>query len=378
MHRRTSIVGWTSVLLALLLAGCSALPDFRQSPRFHNPFPQLTRIAILPFNNLTEEPTLNQDEVAGAYQTELQAIPGFEVLPLGVTKNGWLAFRRERNIGVDSNLDGEVFQDFARYLGVDAVVVGAVTDYTPYYPPRMGMTTHWYAANTGFHPIPVGYGLPWGTKAEKDIPDWVKLESEMEVARQQLATQSPAPSSADDPSPTPPRSARRDDEGRLASQKNLSDADGDRPRRDPVTAADHPVITADHQVAIDEGSIVAEDLLATNDPTAQGLPIAWPDPSGLVPPAPQPVRPPLVPQSEPVLSHTRLYHGHDSTFTERLAAYYDIRDDARFGGWQAYLQRSDDFIRFVCHLHITEMLESRGGRDPSDLILRWPIGRYDY
>jgi hypothetical protein len=83
------------------------------------------------------------------------------------------------------------------------------------------------------------------------------------------------------------------------------------------------------------------------------------------------------PQAEPVLSQTRLYHGHDTNFTERLASYFAIRDDARFGGWQAYLQRSDDFIRFCCHLHITEMLEARGGRDETDLILRWPIGRYE-
>ena len=61
------------------------------------------------------------------------------------------------------------------------------------------------------------------------------------------------------------------------------------------------------------------------------------------------------------MTHTRIYHGNDSEFTEALASYYHFRDDARFGGWQNYLQRSDDFIRFCCHMHIAEMLSARGG-----------------
>ena len=58
----------------------------------------------------------------------------------------------------------------ANILGVDAVVIGSVTDYTPYYPPRCGMRVEWYAANPGFHEIPPGYGLPWGTPEEEYIP----------------------------------------------------------------------------------------------------------------------------------------------------------------------------------------------------------------
>ena len=77
------------------------------------------------------------------------------------------------------------------------------------------------------------------------------------------------------------------------------------------------------------------------------------------------------------MTHTRLFHGHDSEFTEQLANYYYFRDDARFGDWQGYLQRSDDFIRFCCHLHITEMLTARGGAGESRVVWRWPIRRYE-
>ena len=61
--------------------------------------------------------------------------------------------------------------------------------------------------------------------------------------------------------------------------------------------------------------------------------------------------------------------------TEALASYYYFRDDARFGGWQAYLQRSNDFVRFCCHMHISEMLSARGGAGETRVVWRWPTIR---
>ena len=71
------------------------------------------------------------------------------------------------------------------------------------------------------------------------------------------------------------------------------------------------------------------------------------------------------------MTHTRIYSGSDSEFTEALASYYHFRDDARFGGWQNYLQRSDDFIRFCCHMHISEMLSARGGAGETRVVWQW-------
>jgi hypothetical protein len=88
-----------------------------------------------------------------------------------------------------------------------------------------------------------------------------------------------------------------------------------------------------------------------------------------------PVRPPCLPTEGPVMSHTRIYLGNDSEFTEALASYYSFQDDARFGGWQNYLQRSGDFIRFCCHVHISEMLAARGGAGESRVVWRWPENR---
>jgi hypothetical protein len=72
----------------------------------------------------------------------------------------------------------------------------------------------------------------------------------------------------------------------------------------------------------------------------------------------------------------RAYNGNDEDITKRLEEYYYFRDEIRNTGWQAYLKRSEDFIRFCCHLHVTETLASRGGELESRVIFRWPIGRY--
>jgi hypothetical protein len=73
--------------------------------------------------------------------------------------------------------------------------------------------------------------------------------------------------------------------------------------------------------------------------------------------------------------HTRIYKGTDSDVTEALKGYVYFRDDARFGGWESYLQRSDDFVRFCCHMHICEMLSARGGSRKTQVLWRWPESR---
>ena len=107
------------------------------------------------------------------------------------------------------------------------------------------------------------------------------------------------------------------------------------------------------------------------------LPVDWPDPRGFIPAPPACERPAPRPQPAPIMSHTRIYHGQDAKFTERLATYYYLRDDARFGGWAAYLDRPSDFVRFCCYLHVTETLAARGGTGEARVVYRWPIRRYE-
>jgi hypothetical protein len=340
------------VLLAcVVLTGCSLLPDISHQPTLHNPFPQLSKVAVAPFFVLAEDPTLNGKDVAMAYFNELQLVPGFEVVPVGVVENAM----RANNLRLDSPTD---VRRLAQLLEVDAVVVGAVTDYSPWYPPRCTLQVEWYAANPGFYPIPPGYGLPWGTPEEEGIPAPLVFEAEMALAKAQLATQTPQYQALPPPDkPATNAAGQPPGEGSPPASDQASGASGGQPTpASPVSPQAEP----------------SSGVAAPAAEQPPGIPPDWPDPRGFIPPPPVPRRPTAVPSDAPVLTHTRTYNGNDMELTEALASYYYFRDDARFGGWQGYLQRSDDFIRFCCHMHISEMLSARGGAGETRVVWRWP------
>jgi len=237
---------------------------------------------------------------------------------------------------------------------VDAVIIGSVTEFTPYYPPRLGLAVDWYAANPTFHPVPAGYGLPWGTAEEEFIPTPLVHEAEFSLAKEQLKTQTPD----------------------LPPEQN--------PNRSEVTPASHEEVAV-NELRADEGAKPPVDGKSALQAPVKGiatvspsdLPADWPDPRGFIPPAPAPTKPAPRPQYDPIITHTRIYHGHDAEFTQRLESYFYFRDDARFGGYEGYLQRPDDFIRFCCHTHLTETLAARGGAGESRVVYRWPLRRYE-
>jgi hypothetical protein len=337
----------------LACCSCSLLPEAIHQPSLHNPYPQLTKIAIAPFFNLSTEPTVDGRRFALAYFNELQLVPGFEVVPIGTVEQAL----KERNSRLASPEDA---RRLAQTLGVDAVVIGAVTDYSPYYPPRCALQVEWYAANPGFHPIPPGYGLPWGTPEAQQIPGPLIFEAEMALAKAQLATQTPAyqPLANDQAAGGRPTDGGTKTAGRTPNGG---------------TTVSPGQSTAESEVR----PLAYQTPTGGKDPsTSQAGPEAgrltqWPDPRGFIPPPPSSLPPVCRPQNGPVMRHTQTYNGHDSRVTEALANYYALRDDARFGGWQSYLQRSDDFIRFCCRMHIWEMLSARGGAGETRVVWRW-------
>jgi hypothetical protein len=379
----------TCVLIAVE-SGCSLiLPEISHKPVIRNPFPQLSRVAVAPFFNQSDEPTVDGRAIAMAYFAELQDTQGFEVVPVGVVEEAMILNR------VDLSGPGEA-RRLAKLLGVDAVVVGAVTDYSPYYPPRIGLRVEWYTANPGLHEIPAGYGLPWHTPEEEFIPDSLAYEAKMSLARAQLATQSPACDEMCQPLSAPPLTAPLPPQGDqetydLKSEEvkepldekaveggepsagvwnelRVAQATEELPNAQPLPAAPRePTSTTDGT----GGPSGATNSIGTTDT----LPPNWPDESCFAPPLPQSSRPDCWPHNGPVLMHTRIYKGTDSDVTEALKSYVYFRDDARFGGWESYLQRSDDFVRFCCHMHISEMLSARGGSRKTQVLWRWPESR---
>ena len=371
-------------------SGCALVfPEVTQEPVIHNPFLQLSKVAVAPFFNQSDERTVDGRKFALAYFAELQTVQGFEVVPLGVVEEAILEYH------VDLSRPAEA-RRLAHILGVDAVVVGSVTDYTPYYPPRCGMRVEWYAANAGFHEIPPGYGLPWGTPEEEFIPEPLVYASEFALAKAQLATQTPncdvrpfvppvvppqavepAPFSVLPPAPPVTKDAGKESDATKPASKSKSTGDSGH-----VAQASYEEPGEVEELPSNASTASSPAPLMQSVPSAAGdttgaigvsapFPPGWPDARGFIPPGPSPVRAPCWPTNGPVMAHTRIYSGNDSDFTEALASYYHFRDDARFGGWQNYLARSDDFIRFCCHMHIAEMLSARGGAGETRVVYSW-------
>lgn len=308
-----------TLLLATLLlnTGCAFFPEVAHKPIVRNPFPQLSRVAVAPFFNLSTEATVDGRQFALAYFNELQLVPGYEVVPMGVVEKKIDEF----HLSLGSPQDA---RKLAQLLGVDAVVVGAITDFSPYYPPRCGLRVEWYSANPCYHNIPPGYGLPIGTPQEEQIPEPLIYEAEIAAARAELKSQTPQPPAAAVLLPAPALAP-------IAEPELL------------------PVPGPDGDAALQKLSLVAAKS---------------PGPGDLAPPA-------CWESCEPVLRHTRTYNGHDLHFTQLLKEYRWLQNDKRHGDWDAYLVRSDDFIRFCCHLHIFEMLSARGGAAESQVVWRW-------
>lgn len=130
-----------SVVLFLSAGGCAVIET-----SVINPVPGLSKVAIVPFFNHSQDPSVDGREFAMAYYAELQKIPGFQVVPVSVSE---VAIHQHRLQFADDKDAARL----AKILDVDAVVIGAVTDFTPYYPPRVGLDVTWYTTRDwGFVP----------------------------------------------------------------------------------------------------------------------------------------------------------------------------------------------------------------------------------
>ncbi len=359
-----------TILLLLSFSGCGLLPVRRTLPVVHNPFPQFTKVAIVPFFNQSAEPTVDGRQFAEAYFAELQRIPGFEVTPVGVADTAVHQYRSYLN---DLQSPDDV-RRLAQLLDVDAVVIGAVTDFSEYYPPRLALHVEWYAANPCFHPVPPGYGLPWGTPDEKEIPPSVVYDAEHAMARTFLKGATPKP-------PVHFKgSGPGADHGRASAPGDAAGPSLLQPEAVRDSDAAPPQGSGPRQIAHLSGSTTApgdasHETLAVGIEATASAPCCD-DGSAAHAAMHEPLSmPPCRASNDPVLRHTRVYHGHDGDFTALLVDYLAFRDDARTNDVRGYLQRKEDFIRFCCFLHISEMLSARGGNAETRVLWLWPGNR---
>lgn len=282
----------TASLIAVtgfLLSGC-VIHDVGVT----NPIPGLSRVAVVPFFNLSMERTVDGRRFANAYFAELQKVPGFQVLPVGVAEQAIIDNELQMNKPED-------ILELARILDVDAVVVGAVTEYNPYYPPRVGLQVSWYSPR----PWRFSPGLPADPAARRRLLEPLQPQG----LQEHVVAALPAP---------------------LASLMGHEPAE-------PCAA--HPP--------------------AESAPAQPGI---W------QPPLP---RGAAFDPHEPLMSYTRMFDGAEADLVAALRDYVELSGDVRSGGWEGYLHRSEDFIRFASHLMITEMLTLHGGQARHSVILKW-------
>ncbi|MGE3314142.1 MAG: hypothetical protein AB7O26_03425 [Planctomycetaceae bacterium] len=491
------------LLLIFALPGCVIL-DIGVT----NPVPGLSTVAIAPFINLSHERAVDGRRFALAYYTELQKVPGFEVLPVGVTEA----------VIVDNNLHLNNPDDvlkLARILNVDAVVVGAITDYAPYYPPRIGMQVEWYS------PQPIAFypGIQYEPQTREQFWNWdqeqlkewrrreqekyeeraiedhfwercwwrfkrlpgirklagepawvlydpederiIRAQSEEELPRvmtnqeTDLSSRVWRPENARigwieragnatanvphnvlsvQPITTqrviePPQTLTPNQNATELQVPTLTVPSNDRPLTGEglappaAPAAPNAAPTAPSEPApirpapseqtpavnpvppppplpLDEVPQAPQELRRDNsaaplpnapalDPMSPALgdipapilPIRDPKLAPL-PPQPnpynvvQPVQPWQLDPRQPFMSYTRMFDGADADLAASLRDYVELSGDVRSGGWEAYMHRSDDFIKFTSYLMIQEMLSLHGGQGRHRLVFKPRKFRY--
>lgn len=303
--------------LAGFASGCAAVPV-----NVGNPIPGMTTIAVAPFFNLSAEPSVDGRRFAIAYYTELSKTANYQVIPVGIVETAI----RENDLDMSNSADAV---KLAQILDADAVVIGAVTHYSPYYPPQLGVHIRWFSPREWvFYP-----GISGGGDKDQDpLPDPECLPPEgkkpaTQVVRGQSADRG-AEAESRAPFPSIPHVQIAQSGGSAGNSKS--------------NVPPGPVIWPSRP----ESSDVWPASPAQALPGKSSGAFCEPTQSDAV---------------QPVMSYTRFFDGADQQLIQALEGYYVMRGDMRSGGWEAYLHRSDDFVQFASHVLVVEMLMLHGG-----------------
>ncbi len=381
-----------------------------------NPVPQLSTVAVAPFFNQSTERTVDGRRFASAYFSELQKIPGYQVVPTGVTET---AIRRHQ---LDLTSSADVIR-LAEILQVDVVVVGSVTEYDPYYPPRIGLHVDWhsphdYAFVPPNPPMKMKCSKWWpfsrytcgisdctikncGGSCQSSVSFRAQNDAEWQTMPMVFESQNAIGLVNTRPIKEPLQQS--DDFQSLANWRSSSNTISNTMRR--ISKSDSFLVPREASPHM-RNSFNGLSVQATNaqqqvNDALPPLPSLEPEqdsspdqpPSGTIIPQPDSNQLPSPPSSrsnpeatirqhqdfpdwtggpkyEPIMSYTRMFDGRDAEVTAALRDYVELSGDRRSGHWPAYLERSDDFIRFAAHRMIVEMLLLHGGEAKRKLVLK--------
>jgi len=331
------------LLAAAVLPGC-LIVDVGVT----NPVPGISTVAVVPFFNQSDERTVNGRLLASHYTSELQKTPGLEVIPVGVVETTM------RQYGLQDLAGPEDAARLALLLKADAVVIGTVTEYSPYYPPRLGLSVAWYSPfRQEFRP-----GIPVDPKARRRVHDDLKARRKAEaearkeerrlrklLERGEIVTDSPGCHLRDMSAPTIP----------VLPDSGMPDRPGG-PRLEPFNP--DPDDARFLPPIIIRGQSAAPSVAATTPGrTGKGAVDA--------------IKLPVSKRLQPLMTYTRVFDGSDSATTAAFRDYLELQGDGREADWMARLEWADEFHRFACHMMIVEMLTLHGGEGRRRVVLKW-------
>ncbi len=128
---------WMVVALAVLAVGCQ-YRGVKKTQGLSAPYEERQVWAVAPLRN--ESGSLYADglRTADKLAQRLETVVGVDTIPV----NRVLAAMQARQMSAVTSAD-DVFQ-LRELLGVDAIVIGSITDYDPYDPPKLGLTIELY------------------------------------------------------------------------------------------------------------------------------------------------------------------------------------------------------------------------------------------
>lgn len=120
-----------------MLAGCVQQRD--RNPAEPGPEPAQV-VVVAPVLNLSNSTDWDPLKVTDMLASELQSFPNIVVIPVNRTL---AALALQGKSLVETPQDA---LELARELQADATLVAAITEYDPYFPPRVGIVMQWYGA----------------------------------------------------------------------------------------------------------------------------------------------------------------------------------------------------------------------------------------
>ena len=133
-YRRVLAPAGAILLIGLTLTGCG-------TNKKEMPIPLQPRaLAVVPFLNQSGSEHIDIMAVTDEFYTELQQVENFKVVPVDRVLSEMSKLDKNLNLrGPEDALT------LAQNLGVEAVIVGAITRYDPYFPPKLGIIVQIYA-----------------------------------------------------------------------------------------------------------------------------------------------------------------------------------------------------------------------------------------